>query len=194
MRPKLSNKKLTGSRDCSTLGAELCNMQRRILTVDDNALSSWALKLGLEAAGYDITLTLSASKAFAILRDQVFDFILLDLNMPVIDGLAALRHIKQELLAPATPVMLLTASDELIDIVHARELGAAGYLTKEGPLDRIAERIDRFFAAPDTVWMDDYTRVSDPAWNSGEAPSQATRTNLQGWRVAGWPSHKDGAP
>ncbi len=158
--------------------------------MDDNALSSWALKLGLEAAGYDITLALSAFKAFAILRKTVFDLILLDLNMPQIDGLAALEQIKRDMLAPATPVILLTASDDLIDIVHARELGAAGYLTKEGPLDRIAERIDRYFDAPDTVWLDDYTRVSSPAQNPGDTPAAETRSNLQDWRIAGWPGHK----
>jgi DNA-binding NarL/FixJ family response regulator len=63
------------------------------------------------------------------------DCILMDLSMPVMDGLAATRAIRSRL--PLVRVVILTSSDDPVDRAQARNAGASGYLTKECPLQEL---------------------------------------------------------
>ena len=70
------------------------------------------------------------------------DVVLMDISMPVLDGCAAARRIRE--LLPDTCVLFLTGSDARRDVEEAQRVGASGYLTK----DRIAsELVDAIFAA-----------------------------------------------
>lgn len=107
---------------------------RRILVVEDHPVNRSVLKAYLSAQGHDITLAENGEEALAAASLQKFDVILMDVNMPVMDGLTALRLLRSR---PGpnrnTPVTILSASARRQDLDVGLAAGADAYLTK--PLD-----------------------------------------------------------
>lgn len=101
----------------------------RVLVADDHSLFRDGLVSLLEAAGHDVVGQVGdgdlAVKAAASLRP---DLVLLDISMPSVDGLQALRRIKAE--APDVQVVMLTVSDDDTSLFEALRSGAQGYLLK----------------------------------------------------------------
>ena len=141
-------------------------MSRRILAIDDNEIVGLALRARLGAADYEVEIASSAIEAFAILKRERFELVLLDLEMPGVGGLDALAIINLLDLCQSAPVILLTASDEERNVRRARELGARGYLTKDAAAETLIRHIDRLFEEPQTNWLDDYICV----YTAKEAP------------------------
>ena len=113
-------------------------MGTRILLVDDHPLTREALSSLLRQHGFDVVGEASdgeaAVQAAAELRP---DLVLLDLSMPGLDGLGALPQIREA--APECEVVVLTASGTEENLLAAIQGGAAGYLLKSEPPERIAE-------------------------------------------------------
>jgi diguanylate cyclase (GGDEF)-like protein/PAS domain S-box-containing protein len=105
----------------------------RLLIVDDNEMNRDMLARRLERKGYEITLAENAIQ----LRDRIMqdsvDLVLLDIEMPDISGLDALKAIRETYSPIQVPVIMVTARNHSDDIVKALELGANDYLTK--PID-----------------------------------------------------------
>ena len=102
-------------------------MAKHILVVDDDALLRRSLSLQLEQAGYRASTAASAEDALALIQRDKPDLILLDVGLPGMDGLDALRHIQQE---DDIPVIFVTARRRELDTILGLELGADGYITK----------------------------------------------------------------
>jgi DNA-binding response OmpR family regulator len=102
-------------------------MAKHILVVDDDALLRRSLSLQLEQAGYRASTAASAEDALALIQRDQPDLILLDVGLPGMDGLDALRHIQQE---NDIPVIFVTARRRELDTILGLELGADGYITK----------------------------------------------------------------
>ena len=102
-------------------------MAKHILVVDDDALLRRSLSLQLEQAGYRASTAASAEDALALIKRDQPDLILLDVGLPGMDGLDALRHIQQE---ADIPVIFVTARRRELDTILGLELGADGYITK----------------------------------------------------------------
>jgi len=102
-------------------------MARHILVVDDDALLRRSLSLQLEQAGYRTSTAGSAEDALALARRDPPELILLDVGLPGMDGLEALRHFQLE---SDTPVIFVTARRRELDTILGLELGADGYITK----------------------------------------------------------------
>ena len=102
-------------------------MAKHILVVDDDALLRRSLSLQLEQAGYRASTAASAEDALALIQRDKPDLILLDVGLPGMDGLEALRHIQQE---DDIPVIFVTARRRELDTILGLELGADGYITK----------------------------------------------------------------
>jgi DNA-binding NarL/FixJ family response regulator len=100
-----------------------------VLVSDDHALFRDGIVTLLEAAGFDVVGQVGDGEAAveAALRLRP-DLVLLDINMPQMSGLKALRQIKTQL--PETQVVMLTVSEDDADLFEAVESGAAGYLLK----------------------------------------------------------------
>ena len=113
-------------------------MPKHILLVDDDELFRRSLAFNLEQAGYDVTTASSAESAFASSRHDPPDIILLDIGLPGMDGLEALRHF-QEIVA--APVIFVTARRRELDEALGLELGADDYITKPIHLDVLVARI-----------------------------------------------------
>jgi DNA-binding NarL/FixJ family response regulator len=113
-------------------------MTERILIVDDHPLTRDALAGLLGANGFDVVGEASGGQeAIALARDLRPDLVLLDLSMPDMDGLAALPLIRDA--APAAEVVVLTASEDEGNLLGAIRAGAAGYLLKSEPPERIVD-------------------------------------------------------
>ena len=102
-------------------------MARHVLVVDDDSLLRRSLSLQLEQAGYRASTAAAAEDALALARRDRPDLVLLDIGLPGMDGLEALRHFQNEM---DVPVILVTARRRELDTILGLELGADDYITK----------------------------------------------------------------
>ena len=111
-------------------------MTARILITDDHPLTREALAGLLSANGFDVIGQASdGAEAVERARELQPDLIVLDLMMPEMDGLTALPLLREAV--PAASIVVLTASEDDSNLLTAIRLGAAGYLLKNEPPDRI---------------------------------------------------------
>ena len=103
-------------------------MAKRILVVDDDTLLRRSLSLQLEQAGYRASTAANAEDALALARRAAPDLILLDVGLPGMDGLEALRHFQAA--GVTAPVIFVTARRRELDTILGLELGADDYITK----------------------------------------------------------------
>jgi DNA-binding NarL/FixJ family response regulator len=113
-------------------------MALRLLIVDDHPLTRDALASLLQQHGFEVAGQASeGSEAIELARRLEPDVILLDLSMPGLDGLDALPQLREA--APGCEVVVLTASGTEENLLAAIRGGAAGYLLKSEPPERIVE-------------------------------------------------------
>ena len=99
----------------------------KILLVDDDVELTNLLAELLSLEGFDIHVVHNGQEALTELELQTYDIILLDIMMPVLNGIETLKQLRQKL---TTPVLMLSARDDDIDRVLGLELGADDYLPK----------------------------------------------------------------
>lgn len=110
-----------------------------LLLAEDDALLSDALTAQLEHAGFKVTHAPNGPVAeFLLLRDS-FDAAILDIGLPMLDGLAVLKHVRAK--KPELPVLILTALDGLDDRVNGLNAGADDYLTKPFDFPELEARL-----------------------------------------------------
>lgn len=102
----------------------------RILVVDDNEVNRDLLRIRLEREHYQVDEAGDGELALAALRRQPFDLVLLDVMMPVLDGVATLKAIKMDADLQDIPVIMVSAVSELDTVARCLEQGADDYLTK----------------------------------------------------------------
>jgi DNA-binding response OmpR family regulator len=113
-------------------------MAQHILVVDDDALMRRSTSLQLDDAGFRSSTAGSAEDALALARRDPPDLILLDIGLPGMDGLEALRQFKQH---AATPVIFVSARRRELDTILGLELGADDYITKPFNPDVLLARV-----------------------------------------------------
>lgn len=111
----------------------------RILLVEDDRMLGDGLQAGLTQAGYAVDWLRDGEAAVAALSTESFAAIVLDLGLPKRDGLSVLQWLRAR--HDATPVLILTARDQLEDKVRGLDLGADDYVLKPFDLDEIAARL-----------------------------------------------------
>ena len=102
----------------------------RILVVEDNPLNLKLVRDILDATGYDVVEATSGEEALRLAAEAPPDLVLLDLQLPGIDGLETLQRLRDGVLAPDVPVMALTAFAMEEDRARARDAGFDAYVTK----------------------------------------------------------------
>lgn len=110
-----------------------------ILLVEDDADMSKALSRALERRGFEVTCCFDGITALSRIKDTVGDLVILDLNIPGLDGLHLLQRIRAQ--AIGTPVIVLTARGAVGDRVAGLNAGADDYLAKPFDLDELDARI-----------------------------------------------------
>lgn len=102
-------------------------MQGKILVVDDEQPIADILRFNLEKEGYEVICAYDGGKAVELAFSEHPDLILLDLMLPIKDGMDVCREVRAKM---NTPIIMLTAKDTEIDKVLGLELGADDYVTK----------------------------------------------------------------
>jgi len=110
----------------------------KILVVDDEKLLVKGIKYNLEQEGYQVVTGFDGEEAVHYAHDESVDLILLDLMLPKMDGLTALREIRK---FSEVPVIMLTAKSEDIDKILGLEYGADDYITKPFNIREVISRI-----------------------------------------------------
>lgn len=115
---------------------------RRVLLVDDNALNRLLALEMLKLLGCEVTVAENGAQAIEQARQRAFDCVLMDLQMPDLDGIAATRAIRHTELAlgrTATPIIALTGNSASDYGQACVEAGMTGFLTKPVGLERLAQ-------------------------------------------------------
>lgn len=115
---------------------------KKILIVDDDALMRRSLAYNLEQAGYQTTTAANAEDALAVVRAFPPDLVLLDIGLPEMDGLDAIKMIKS---IASIPVIFVTARHRNLDEVVGLELGADDYITKPFDVDVLIAHMKAVF-------------------------------------------------
>jgi len=136
-----------------------------VLVVDDDEDFARLLERTLSSGGYQVTCTESGEGALELLAESQYDLILLDINMPGLDGFETCRRIKASPTSTATPVLFMTAegrSNEML--AQAISAGCCDYLTKplsrEDVLARVRNKLRR--------------RIESQWFNQGDARDELT--------------------
>jgi len=102
----------------------------KILVVEDHPTTRLKLSLGLQGQGHLVTEAENGGQALEKMRSDSFDLVLLDIIMPGMDGFQVLEEMKKDVTLREIPVIVISTSDELENIIHGIELGADDYLPK----------------------------------------------------------------
>jgi len=122
-------------------------MSRKVMVVDDDADIVEMTRLVLEGGGYQVIPARSGADALHILDQAQPDLILLDVNMPDMDGWQVLRALKVDDRTHDIPVAMFSIKMEVRDRLHGMQEGAYDYITKPFSHDELLGRVRRIFAA-----------------------------------------------
>ena len=121
--------------------AFLSDTREKILIVDEEIDASTALKVALEAEGYNVIEALDGYEGIRKAKSENPDVILLDIMMPGMDGFEVCQLLKADPASMHIPIIMLTAKGEVDDKVEGLELGADDYVTKPFNLKELKARI-----------------------------------------------------
>jgi DNA-binding response OmpR family regulator len=117
--------------------------RRRVLVVDDEPYLLELIQTRLELAGFETRTARNGSEALNRLGDFRPEAMVLDINMPVLDGFGVLMHMKAQGLSEKIPTMVLTARNSGEDVAKAIQLGAKDYLSKPFKDEALIARVGR---------------------------------------------------
>jgi CheY-like chemotaxis protein len=122
-----------------------------VLIVDDDPNMAQALADMVGLFDWKTRIVTSPRAALEMLQRETPALMLLDLNMPGVNGMEVCRYIKRDPLAGNTPVVFVSAEDDLDTRERAREAGAMDYLVKPVELDRLEELLTKLPGKPGQV-------------------------------------------
>ncbi len=113
----------------------------RVLLVEDNEVNQLVASTMLEDLGFDVTIANHGAQALDKLDIQEFELVLLDLQMPVMDGFTTIEHIRQNPRWQALPVIALTALTAADEIARCHEAGFTSHLAKPIMIEELTQRL-----------------------------------------------------
>jgi len=140
-RQKIVNKKVVSLSDFRELKQRIDT--RSILVVDDDEIMRSALKRILENEGYKVVLAVDGLELSKILETTRLDMILLDVNLPWVDGYELCRLIKDHHSLKEVPLVLVSARKSKEDIQAGLDAGCDDYVTKPFDIDYMTGVINR---------------------------------------------------
>jgi twitching motility two-component system response regulator PilH len=105
-------------------------MVRNVLVVDDSQVDRSRLEKLVADAGYLVSSAANGAQALEMAKRSKPDLVLMDINMPEMDGFAATRSLRNDPDTKDIPVVMVTAKDQKADKAWGQMLGAKGYITK----------------------------------------------------------------
>ncbi|MCJ0538842.1 response regulator transcription factor [Enterococcus cecorum] len=120
---------------------------KKVLVVDDEESIRTLLQFNLQKEGYQVTLAEDGQKGLELALQETFDFIILDVMLPYLDGMEITKKLRQEKVD--SPILMLTAKDDAIDRILGLEIGADDYLTKPFSPREVLARMKAIFRRVD---------------------------------------------
>ncbi|MFC1849519.1 response regulator [candidate division CSSED10-310 bacterium] len=118
---------------------------KRILVIDDSITTRNFEKAVLTGAGYEVVSATNGEEGLAIIRQDSFDLVVSDIQMPKIDGLQFTEQVKRDPTLSATPVILISSLESKDEIARGLEVGADAYITKQTfSRQTLLETVQRF--------------------------------------------------
>jgi CheY-like chemotaxis protein len=117
-----------------------------ILVVDDYSTSQRLMRFILQQSNHAVRSAVNGLQALEFLAETAFDLVITDLNMPEMDGLALLQHLRADERYQALPVIILTGSPHEQDNVRAQAAGATMFLTKPVGTDELITVVDQLLS------------------------------------------------
>ena len=112
---------------------------KKVLIIEDEAKISRFLQLELKHEGYDTQIAEEGRKGYAMAQTGEFDIIILDLMLPNLSGIEICRRLRSE--GIQTPIIMLTAKDDVSDKVTGLDVGANDYMTKPFAIEELLARM-----------------------------------------------------
>ncbi|HET7436381.1 MAG TPA: response regulator transcription factor [Thermoanaerobaculia bacterium] len=113
----------------------------RVALIEDDADLSFTTRLNLEREGYVVATFDNGHEGLLGVQQGGFDFLILDLNLPDMDGFTICRELRRNAATAKLPILMLTARASEADRVHGLELGADDYLTKPFSVRELLARV-----------------------------------------------------
>src|SRR5512143_3990366 len=107
----------------------------QLLVVDDNGVNRMVLGRYLQQLGHTVAYAENGRQAVDMLHAQPFEMVLLDIEMPEMNGYQVLEHVSSDTLLRDIPIIVTSALDEMSSVVKCIQMGAEDYLTK--PVDQV---------------------------------------------------------
>lgn len=125
------------------------NSNYTILVVDD--VEEIAVLVGrvLKKSDYQVVIANDARTALNIMEKRPVDLVLLDINMPMIDGIKMLKVMRRQVETRFIPVIMLTALDDSDTTMECLQNGACGYITKPFDMKGLLGQVDNCIAKPE---------------------------------------------
>lgn len=114
----------------------------RVLVVDDNNTARYTLSLNVTKLGHKPVQAANGKEALDKLRVEPYDLVLLDIEMPEMDGFAALQEIKKDPALHEIPVVMVSGNEETESVVKCIQAGAEDYITKPPNPDVLRARVN----------------------------------------------------
>ena len=105
-------------------------MLKTVLTVDDSASIRQMVTFTLKDAGYDVVEAVDGMDAISKLNSHKINLVVTDLNMPNLDGIEFIKHVRQNPLYKFTPVLMLTTESQDTKKAAGKAAGATGWIIK----------------------------------------------------------------
>jgi two-component system phosphate regulon response regulator PhoB len=113
----------------------------KIALIEDDADIAFTVRLNLEREDYRVTIYTDGHEGLVAVQAGGFDFVILDLNLPDLDGLTICRELRREPSTKSIPILMLTARGSERDRITGLELGADDYLTKPFAVRELTARV-----------------------------------------------------
>ena len=117
---------------------------KKVLYVDDSEETLEVVQIILAKSGYQILTASSGKQAVEVCSKEQPDLVLMDINMPDLDGFTSIQHLRSR--GYNNPVVMLTASENEEDRAKAKAIGCADYILKTLDMREIESVIDRHIA------------------------------------------------
>jgi two-component system, sensor histidine kinase and response regulator len=141
-------------------------LPKKVLVVEDNVVSQQVARRYLEAIGCDVVIVENGAEAVAACAGSDFGLVLMDLQMPKMDGLQATQEIRrQERAGRKVPILALTAKSASDELARCTAAGMNGLLTKPLDITRLRHTLDRFGLSSNTLEL---PAITMPADSSGD--------------------------
>ncbi len=126
-------------------------MSVRVLVVDDDAAIRQMLELSLSFEGYQVATANNGIEAVAMTRELRPDVVLLDVMMPLMDGLEVASTLRRDRATREIPIVMLSARAAEEDVWSGWQAGAASYLTKPIEHEMLVSELERVLPDPVTA-------------------------------------------